>query len=82
VFDDLNRQEQIIGALGQTTTFSYDAVGNRITAIDALSLVKGMVKGTLPFNYGKPPHPCHSGRNYLQVEKVSHRPCHCRASLF
>jgi RHS repeat-associated protein len=37
VFDDLDRQEQIIGAATQTTTFSYDAVGNRITAIDALS---------------------------------------------
>jgi RHS repeat-associated protein len=37
VFDDLNRQEQIIGAATQTTTFSYDAVGNRITAIDALA---------------------------------------------
>jgi YD repeat-containing protein len=29
VFDDLDRQEQIIGAATQTTTFSYDAVGNR-----------------------------------------------------
>jgi RHS repeat-associated protein len=37
VFDDLDRQEQIIGAATQTTTFSYDAVGNRITAIDALA---------------------------------------------
>ena len=37
VFDDLNRQEQIIGAIGQTTTFTYDVQGNRITATDALN---------------------------------------------
>lgn len=37
VFDDLDRQQQTIGALGQITSFSYDAEGNRITAIDALS---------------------------------------------
>ena len=35
VFDDLDRQQQLIGALGQTTTFTYDAVGNRISATDA-----------------------------------------------
>jgi len=37
VFDDLDRQEKIIGALSQTTSFSYDASNNRITATDALS---------------------------------------------
>lgn len=37
VFDDLNRQEQIIGAIYQATTFTYDAMGNRITATDALN---------------------------------------------
>ena len=37
VFDDLNRQEQTIGALNQTTTYTYDVQGNRITATDALN---------------------------------------------
>ena len=37
VFDDLDRQVKIIGAINQTTTFTYDAVGNRDSAIDALS---------------------------------------------
>jgi YD repeat-containing protein len=37
VFDDLDRPEQVIGALGQTSTFTYDVVGNRITATDALN---------------------------------------------
>lgn len=37
VFDDLNQQLQIIGAINQTTTSTYDAAGNRIIAIDALS---------------------------------------------
>jgi len=35
VFDELDRQQQMIGALNQTTTFTYDAKGNRITATDA-----------------------------------------------
>lgn len=37
VFDDLNRQEQTIGAIGQATSFTYDVQGNRITATDALN---------------------------------------------
>jgi len=37
VFDDLDRQEQIIGAIDQATIFTYDIQGNRITATDALS---------------------------------------------
>ena len=36
VFDDLNRQEQVIGSINQTTTYTYDVQGNRITATDAL----------------------------------------------
>ena len=37
VFDDLNRQEQTIGALNQTTISTYDVQGNRISATDALN---------------------------------------------
>lgn len=37
VFDGLNRLLQSIGAAGQTTTYGYDNVGNRVAMLDGLT---------------------------------------------